>query len=155
VIRSYDWTSARRETERLMRLYPEVQRVRALPKRIEQARDEHKRELERDFLRAAEVGDTEKAMKLLKELDNYLTPEEAAPYLETARGVIGQARENLGVRFRMAVTDRDWIEATTTGEQIIREFPNSNMAEEVRGMLDVLRERAAGQRAADAGRTTS
>jgi len=153
LIEQYDWDGARRETERLTRLYPDVQRVKALPQRIDQAREEHKRELERDFLRAAEVGDTDKAMNLLKELDNYLTPEEAAPYLETARGVIGQARENLGVRFRLAISDKDWVDAVTSGEQIIREFPNSKMSDEVRGMLDVLRERAAGQRAAESGRT--
>ena len=48
----------------------------------------------------------------------------------------------------MAVADRDWIEALTIGEQIMREFPNSQFAREVRDMIDNLRTRAAGQRAA-------
>lgn len=148
----YDWEAARREVDRLMRLYPEDSRIAALPLRVAQARDDHKRDVERQFLRAAEIGDTEKAMELLKELDRYLTPQEAEAYLETARGVIGQARENTAVRFRMAVSDRDWIEAMNVGEQIIREFPNSQIANEVRDMMDVLRERAAGQRTAEAGR---
>ncbi len=148
----YDWTAARREIDRLLRLYPEDPRIAGLPRRLEHAREDHKRELEREFLRASEVGHTERAMELLKELDMYLTPQEAEAYLETARGVISQARENVAVRFRMAVSDRDWTEALGVGEQIIREFPNSQMAEEARQMMDVLRERAAGQRAADAGR---
>jgi len=62
--------------------------------------------------------------------------------------VVGKKRQNLGVRFKMAVQDRDWIDGVTVGEQIIREFPNSMMAKEVREMLDTLRERAASQRAA-------
>ena len=152
VCRKYDWDNAKREIDRLRRLFPDDRRILALPARLQQARDDHKRELERDFLKAAELGDTEKAMMLLKELDMYLTPQEAEAYLETARGVIGQARENLAVRFRMAVSDRDWVDALQAGEQVLREFPNSKMADEVRDMMDVLRERAAGQRAAETGR---
>ncbi len=144
-----DWTKAKREVDRLGRLFPDDSRVQGLPRDVQQARAEHKRELERQFLHAAEVHDTDKAMQLLKELDTYLTPAEAEAYHETARGVIGQARENTAVRFRMAVSDRDWIEAMNVGEQIIREFPNSKMADEVRDMMDVLRERAGGQRAAE------
>jgi len=148
----YDWTAAKREVDRLGRLYPEDSRITGLPQMVQEARDEHKRELERAFLHAAKIPDTDKAMELLKELDMYLTPAEAEAYHETARGVIGQARENTAVRFRMAVSDRDWIEALNVGEQIIRDFPNSNMADEVRDMMDVLRERAAGQRAAETSR---
>lgn len=150
----FDWPAARREVERLQRLYAGDPRIEALPQRVERARDEHKHDVERRFLRAAEVGDTDQAMQLLKELDMYLTPQEAEAYLETARGVVGQARENTAVRFRMAVSDRDWVEAVKVGEQIVREFPNSQMAEEVRGMMDLLRERAAGQHAADSGAAT-
>ena len=153
MMRGFDWDTARREIDRLLRLFPDDRRVAAMPHRMQQARDDHKRELERDFLKAAELGDTDRAMDLLKELDMYLTPQEAEAYLETARGVIGQARENLALRFRLAVSDRDWIEALQAGEQVLREFPNSKMADEVRDMMDVLRERAAGQRAAEAGRT--
>lgn len=149
----YDWAAANREVERLQRLYGDDARIKALPQRVERARDEHKHDIERQFLRAAEVGDTDSAMKLLKELDMYLTPQEAEAYLETARGVIGQARENTAVRFRLAVSDRDWVEAVKVGEQIIREFPNSQMADEVRGMMDLLRERASGQQAAESGRS--
>jgi len=153
ICQKYDWDGAQPEVDRLRRLFPDDRRIMALPARLQQARDDHKRELERDFLKAAELGDTEKAMVLLKELDTYLSPQEAEAYLETARGVIGQARENLAVRFRMAVSDRDWMDALQAGEHVLREFPNSKMADEVRDMMDVLRERAAGQRAAETGRT--
>ena len=62
--------------------------------------------------------------------------------------MIGKKRENLGVQFKIAVHDKEWLRSVTVGEQIIREFPNTRMADEVRSMLDLLRERAAGQRAA-------
>ena len=148
---SYNWEGAHREVDRLLRLYPEVARVQQLPMRLDAARYNHKQQLEREFLAASEAGNVDTAMNLLKELDLYLSPEEAENYVEVARGVVGQARENLGVRFKMAVTDRDWIAALRVGDQIIREFPNTKMADEVRQMMDMLRERAKGQQEAQAG----
>lgn len=149
----YDWDRAFQDAERLMRLYPNVSRVAKMRKQVEQAREKRKRELEREFLRAAEVDDVETAMDLVNELDKYLTPEEAEPYRETARGVFGKKRQNLGLTFKLAVENRDWLTALNAGDQIIADFPNSKYAEEVRGMLDVLRERAAGQRAAEGTRS--
>jgi hypothetical protein len=55
---------------------------------------------------------------------------------------------NLGVQFKLAVHDKEWTQAVRVGEQIIREFPNTKMSDEVRSMLDLLRERAAGEQAA-------
>jgi len=88
-------------------------------------------------------------MQLIREMDKYLTEQEAEPLRETARGVIGKARDNLGVQFKLAVRDKEWVAAVNIGEQIIRDFPNSKMSDEVRSMLDVLRQRAAGQQAAN------
>jgi len=143
-----DWDLAKHEVSRLQRLYPDYPTIHELPQRVNKAINKHKLDIERQFLEAAERDDVDAAMELIKEMDRYLTPEEAAPFLETARGVVGKKRQNLGVRFKMAVQDRDWIDGVTVGEQIIREFPNSMMAKEVREMLDTLRERAASQRAA-------
>ncbi len=153
MLRRREWERANHEANRLQRIYPDAEKVQELPKRIAQASEERKHELERAFLEAASNDDVERAMSLMAELDKYLTPEEAQPYLETARGVIGQKRENLGVRFKMAVQDRDWVGAVNTGEQILREFPNTKMASEVRSVLDTLRQNAAQQRAASEGST--
>lgn len=146
-----DWDLAKHEVSRLQRLYPDYPTIDELPQRVAKAVNKHKLDIERQFLEAAERDDVDAAMELIKEMDKYLTPEEAAPFLETARGVVGKKRQNLGVRFKMAVQDRDWIDGVRVGEQIIKEFPNSMMAKEVREMLDTLRERAASQRAAMAG----
>ena len=61
---------------------------------------------------------------------------------EVAQGVIVRHRENLGVQFKLAVNDHRWAEAARLGDTIISEFPNTQMAAEVRSMIDVLRTRA-------------
>jgi len=142
------WESATAEAAKLQRLFPESPRISELGNRVQQAWNQHKRELERKFLEAAQRDDVELATGLLSELDKYLTEGEAAPLLEVARGVFRKKKENLGVQFKMAVQDRDWIMAAHVGEHIIREFPNTRMAEEIRGMIDPLRERASKQSAA-------
>ncbi len=148
VLARHDFERAAQEAAKMQRLYPDSEEVRGLSARVAQAREQYKHQLEREFLAAAERDDVDRAMDLLKELDKYLTEREAAPFREVARGVIGKKRDNLGVQFKIAVHDREWTRAVNVGEQIIREFPNTRMADEVRGMLDLLRQRAADQRAA-------
>lgn len=141
LLRERRWTDAYAEAGRISRLYPESHRVEGLRLRIDEARRLYKIDLERRFLMAAQREDIDTAMQLLKELDSYLTEAEAEPFREVARGVIGKARDNLGVRFKLALQDRNWVGAMEVGERIMREFPNTRMAEEVRGMLDTLRAR--------------
>lgn len=142
LIRGRVWAEAYAEAARIQRLYPDSHRVHALRERVDEARAIYRKELERGFLLAAERERIEEAMELLKELDQYLTPTEAEPYKEVARGVIGKLRENLGVRFKLVVQDQRWDEAVSVGERIIREFPNTRMAAEVRELLPTLRDRA-------------
>lgn len=142
-IRQHRWTEAFAEAARVTRLYPDSHRVDNLRERVEESRQRHRKELERRFLQAAENERVDDAMDLLRELDGYLTPNEAAPFQEVARGVIGKLRENLGVRFKIAVQDHMWNEAIHLGEKIIADFPNTRMAQEVRDLLPSLRERAA------------
>jgi flagellar biosynthesis regulator FlbT len=144
----HDWEKAAYEAARVQRTHPDSPRVAGLARRVREAREGFKQDLERQFLEASAREEIERAMELLKQLDKYLTPEEAAPFLEMARGVIGKKRENLGVQFKLAVQDKEWTVSVAVGEQIIREFPNSKMANEVRGMLDLLRERAFKEQAA-------
>lgn len=136
------WESALAEAARIGRLYPDSPRVEGLRHRVEKARTLYKQDLERRFLLAAQDDKVDEAMELLRELDAYLTEREAEPYRETARGVIGKAKENLGVQFKLAIQDRNWKTAADVGEKIIDAFPNSLMAEEVRETLDQIRENA-------------
>ncbi|MBX3408403.1 MAG: hypothetical protein KF859_00785 [Phycisphaeraceae bacterium] len=136
------WEAAHADAARLLRLYPDSPRVFGLRARIEQAQRSCKEDLERRFLVAAKEGKVEEAVALLKELDAYLTPLEAEPLRELARGVITKAKENLGAQFKLAVQDRDWREAARLGERIINDFPNTRMAAEIRDVIDGIRIRA-------------
>lgn len=138
------WDAAFAEAGRIGRLYPDSPRSEGLRRRVEQAKAAYKGELERRFLNTAKEDRGDDAIALLKELDAYLTPEEAERYREVARGVIGKARDNLGAEFKLAVQDRRWRKAVELGERIVEQFPNSRMAEEIRSVIDGLRQRAIG-----------
>ncbi len=136
------WDVAQSEARRIQRLFPDSPRVERLRERVEQARGVYKIDLERRFLDSAQGGRIEDAMAQLKELDAYLTENEAEPLREVARGVISKARDNLGAQFKIAVQDRQWATAAALGKRIVNEFPNTRMAQEVRGVLDGILARA-------------
>ena len=145
LIRRSAWPEAYAEAARIMRLYLESHRVDGLRARVDEARQRYRKDLERRFLLAAESEQLDTAVELLKELDQYLTPTEAAPFQEVARGVIGKHKENLGVRFKLAVQDHQWEDALAVGEQVMLEYPNTRMSQEVSELLPTLRERIEGQ----------
>lgn len=136
------WDAAAEEARRMVEAYPAVSRVRGLPERVSSARQQYKLDLERRFLVAAQSERVDEAMELMRELDAYLTEQEAEPFQEVARGVIGKARDNLGAAFKLAYQDQQWGIATGLGEQIMEQFPNSRMAAEVQTLLPELRDRA-------------
>ncbi len=138
-----NWAMVHQQAARIRRLYPDSHVVRDLEFRIETARNKHKTELEGRFLEAAEQDDPAAAMQLLKQLDHYLSRDEAQRLTDAAQNVIVRHRENLGLAFRAAVSEHRWAAAAEQGEAIIAEFPNSQMANEARPMIEVLRSRAA------------
>lgn len=141
-----EWDEAMSEASRIARLFPDSSKVEGLRHRVAAARDRYKIDLERRFLRAAQDDRVDEAMDLLKQLDQYLTEAEGEQFREVARGVIGKARDNLGADFKLCIQDRMWDRAAELGERIIEEFPNSRMAQEVREMIDQIRERASAVR---------
>lgn len=136
------WDDALAEAGRVQRLFPGSPRVEPLRDRVAAARGAYRVDLERRFMEAAGAERSDEAMSLLKELDQYLTPEQAESMKSMARGVIGRAREELGARFKGAVQERQWTEAVGVGEQIMRQFPNTRMAAEVREMMEQIRTKA-------------
>lgn len=149
-IRNRRWAESYAEAARIQRLYPESHRVDGLRARIDQARYSYRKDLERRFLIAADSDQIDGAIELLRELDGYLTPTEAGPLQEVARGVIGKVRDNLGARFKLAVSDHRWDEAVQVGTKIMADFPNTRMAQEVSEMMPMLRDRVAGRAASRA-----
>jgi hypothetical protein len=144
IIDRRDWARASREAQRLIKIMPQSERIAALPQRIDTAKAQHKRELLQAYGEAVRRNDVDRSIDLLKQLDIYLTSQEAAALQESARGVFRARLHNLGVQFAICVTDQRWAEAVATGEQIILEYPNSRMATEVRSKMEQLRARATG-----------
>ena len=145
IIERLDWQRATRETQRVMRLFPDNPKISSLTEHIQQARVQRKRYLLQKYDEAVRKNDVDTSIATLKELDLYLTPQEGAALAESARGVFKIRLHNLGVQFAIRITDQQWAESIAVGQEIIQEFPNSRMAQEVREKLSVLREKAAEQ----------
>lgn len=121
---------------------PGVPFAEAAAQRTEHPIPSARAELQAAVMDAARDGRADDALRLLKELDSYLTPEEAEPYRDMARGIIGMARENLGNAFKAAVQEQRWEQALALGERITADFPNTRMAAEVRTLLEGIRQRS-------------
>ncbi|UCD74209.1 MAG: hypothetical protein JSV91_10510 [Phycisphaerales bacterium] len=137
-----DWRAIYEHAARFKRLYPDAYLTHQIEQRIVETRNAHKMDLEQQFIEASQREDIPRAMSLLRQLDRYLSKQEAARLSEMAGQVVAKHRDNLGVQFKLAVSDRRWTEAIRLGDAIIEEFPNTKMADEVRSMLEVLRARA-------------
>lgn len=141
-IRAERWQEAHREAEKLLAVYPDNEQVRNLPNEISARREQHKKQLIQSLDEAVNRKDTDGGIEILKKLDAYLTPAEAESMQETARGIFKAKLENLRTQFSMAVQDRNWPEAIRIGDTIARDFPNTQMAKEVREAMEGLRQRA-------------
>jgi uncharacterized membrane protein YccC len=140
--RDEQWNNALREAEKLLALYPDNDRVRNLSHEIENRRQSHKRRLVESWHEAVARHDVDGSIEILKQLDTYLTPKEAESLQETARGIFREKLNSLGKQFAVAVQEHRWHDALGVGDEIVRDFPNTRIAQEVREKMDVLRKRA-------------
>lgn len=140
--RSCDWARAQSEIDRLLHALPDNPKVLALQDRMKTVREEHKQELLAAWQEAVRRNDTDHAIDVLKELDQYLSSAEAQALQASARNVFKEKLLQLGVQFRFAVQEKRWQDSLDIGLELIREFPNARMAGEVREVLDTLREKA-------------
>ncbi len=138
----HDWERAQSELERLHHALPDNAKVFALQDRMKALKEEHKGQLRREWDEAVRRSDTDHAIDVLKEIDQYLSPAEAEALKASARDVFKEKLLQLGVQFRFAVMEKRWQDSVAIGRELIREFPNSRMANEVREVLETLRERA-------------
>ncbi|MHC5062248.1 MAG: hypothetical protein ACYTFK_14420, partial [Planctomycetota bacterium] len=88
---------------------------------------------------------TDRSLEILKELDQYLTPNEGLALQETAKDVFKNKLHSLGMQFSTAVSTKSWPKALELGRQISKDFPNSTIAEEIREKMDFLRQKGAEQ----------
>lgn len=138
----YHWAQASVQINRLTKAYPDSEKVGAMVQKLYEKKNQRKKELLAEWDEAVKRQETDRSLEILKELDLYLTPNEGLALQESARDVFRTKLHNLGVEFSLAVTEQQWAAAFAAGQQIIRDFPNSRMAREIREKIDILQERA-------------
>jgi hypothetical protein len=136
------WIQAAAQTDNLIKTFPYSEKAKTMPVRLRERKDRQKRELLAAWDLAVREKNTDRSLEILKELDLYLTPNEALALRESASSVFRTKLHNLGVDFSFAVTEQDWKKAYETGRIIVQDFPNSRMAAEIRSRMDILAERA-------------
>jgi len=140
---NYEWANASVAIERLINTYPDSEDAKKLRGKLVEKKEERKKQLLTLWDDAVRREATDRSIEILRELDMYLTPNEGLALQEAAKDVFKNKLHNLGVRFSIAVSGNKWKDALNIGNQIISNFPNSRMAQEIRGKIDVLRENAA------------
>lgn len=134
------WVKASLQIESLIRTHPQSEKMKSLRLALVERKEERKRILLAAWDDAVTRQETDRSLAILRELDMYLTPNEALALQEAAKDVFRTKLHNLGVQFAMAVSDKQWSNALDIGQQIIRDFPNSRMCGEIREKLHVLRQ---------------
>ena len=137
-----EWEMALHEIERMHHALPDEPRVAKLRALYDTKRSARKAELLKEWTTMVEHNNVDGAIKILKELDAYLTREEARSLENSARGVFKAKLLQLGMQFQFAVNEQRWRDALETGVQIMDEFPSSRMSQEVSEAMDGLRMRA-------------
>lgn len=139
---SSQWAKASAQIERLIRDFPKSDNAKAMRQRLLDKKEERKKILLNAWDDAVKRQATDRGLDILRELDLYLTPNEGLALQEAAKDVFRNKLHNLGVQFSLAVSGKQWEKAIEAGEQIIRDFPNSRMAEEIHEKWDILRQKA-------------
>jgi len=138
---SYQWTKASIQIERLIKDYPESEKAKSMRQKLLDKKEERKKMLLTAWDEAIKRQATDRSIEILRELDLYLTPNEGLALQEAARDVFRTKLHNLGVQFSLAVSAKQWTDAINIGQQIMRDFPNSRMAAEIREKWDALKEK--------------
>ncbi|MCK4752621.1 MAG: hypothetical protein KAS75_04180 [Planctomycetes bacterium] len=138
---SSQWARASVQVEKLLKAYPDSKQAKMMRQELIDKKQERKKILLNAWDDAVKRGDTDRSLEILRELDTYLTPNEGLALQEAARDVFRTKLHNLGVQFSLAISEKQWSKAFQTGQQIIHEFPNSKMAEEIREKQSVLEEK--------------
>jgi ABC-type multidrug transport system fused ATPase/permease subunit len=142
---SSQWAKASTQIERLIRDFPKSEDAKAMRQKLLDKKEERKKILLNAWDDAIKRQATDRSLEILRELDLYLTPNEGLALQEAAKDVFRNKLHNLGVQFSLAVSGKQWEKAIEAGEQIIRNFPNSRMAEEIHEKWDILKQKVGQQ----------
>lgn len=136
------WAAAFREAERLGQQFPTVEEVGKLPNEIEQKRQGFKQQLLDDYNARIASKDTDGAIAVVRKLDFYLTPDEAAGMQESVRILFKDKINLLRDQLAEAIHASRWNDAHRIADSVVRDFPNTQLAKECREKLESLRRRA-------------
>jgi len=142
-LNSLEWESAENQLKKIQSEFPNSPEVAELPEKMEVAKTARKKWLLQQWDKAVQSNEIDHGIEILRELDKYLTPSEVAAFEESARGVFKAKLHNLGVEFSLLVAEKVWDRALTVAEEIVSEFPNTRMAQEINQGLSNLRAKAA------------
>jgi len=135
------WAKASAEIEKLIKDYPDSEKAKAMRQQLLDKKEERKKILLNAWDDAVKRRATDRSLEILKDLDQYLTPNEALALQEAARDVFKNKLHNLGVQFSLAVSGKQWAKAVGIGRRIMRDFPNSKMSEEIREKMNILKQK--------------
>jgi phage terminase small subunit len=135
---AYQWVRASAQIEGLIKTHPDSEKAKAMRQVLVDRKQDRKRVLLAAWDDAIQARETDRSLEILKELDSYLTPNEALALQEAARDVFRTKLHNMGVQFAIAVTEKHWETALDVGQQIIKDFPNIKMSDEIRSKMGVL-----------------
>ncbi|HUT29089.1 MAG TPA: hypothetical protein VMX13_04785 [Sedimentisphaerales bacterium] len=141
LLETHEWARASVQIEKSIGAYPQSTETKALRQKLAEKMEARKKVLLTVWDDAVQRGATDRSLEILKELDQYLTPNEGLALQQAARDVFKNKLHNLGVQFSLAVSSRNWAQAVEVGEQITRDFPNSKMADEIREKMDLLKQK--------------
>jgi hypothetical protein len=141
LLSEHEWSTASLHIENLIKAYPESEKAKQMRQKLVDKKLERKKVLLNMWDDAVNRQATDRSLEILRELDPYLTPNEGLALQEAARDIFRSKLHSLGVRFSIAVSGKQWAKALETGEEIVSDFPNSRMAQEIRERMDVLRQR--------------
>lgn len=139
LLEDHQWAKASAQIEGLIKEYPVNEKALSMQQRLAEKKEERKKVLLNSWDDAVKRQATDRSLEILRELDQYLTPNEGLALQEAARDVFRTKLHNLGVQFSLAVSGKQWARALETGMEIIHDFPNSRMAEEIREKIDALK----------------
>lgn len=138
LMEQHHWVKAAEQIDRLIVAFPDSEKAKSMSMLLRERKDMRKKELLAEWDAAVKKQETDKSLAILNELDLYLTPSEGLALQESAKDAFRSKLHNLGVQFSLAVADKQWKKAVETGQEIIRGFPNSRMAVEIRNKMAVL-----------------
>jgi len=138
---NYEWVKASSQIEKLIKANPNSEEAKTMQVKLFDKKEERKKILLNAWDDAVKRRATDRSLEILKELDLYLTPQEAVTLQEAASDVFKDKLHNLGIQFSLAVSGEQWDKAIQVGQQIIRDFPNSRMSEEIREKMNVLKQK--------------